>query len=129
MTLKPAQPVFTIEHVPAVVMDEVFRSVQLAVAHSVYRAGMMSCAYCDQPASMRIPSLPDQVCAQHGLEFWSGLLLYARDRSDPCVKQQQWCNCRLCEESAAAFLRTTAVKAAGRSPQEKAEQFQIRLAS
>jgi hypothetical protein len=32
---------------------------------------------------MKIVSNPDQVCLEHALEFWTGLLVYARNRSDP----------------------------------------------
>ena len=31
---------------------------------------------------MRILSNPDRVCYDHGVEFWTGLLVYARDSSD-----------------------------------------------
>jgi hypothetical protein len=30
---------------------------------------------------MKIVSTPDQVCLEHALEFWTGLLVYATDRS------------------------------------------------
>lgn len=41
----------------------------------------MNCGYCPQQATDRIPSLPDQVCQAHALEFWTGLMSYAKQRS------------------------------------------------
>jgi hypothetical protein len=75
-----------------------------------------------------IVSNPEHVCLVHALEFWTGLLTYARDRRDQCVKDQGLCTCSLCEESDAAYLRATAIAAAGQPPQ-KHERFHIRLAS
>ena len=43
---------------------------------------MITCAYCGRPATMRIISVPDRVCTQHGLEFWTGLLNYSAGRPD-----------------------------------------------
>jgi hypothetical protein len=40
----------------------------------------MQCSYCDQPATMRIPAVPEQVCGAHGGEFWTGLLAFAITR-------------------------------------------------
>lgn len=34
----------------------------------------MRCAYCDQPATLRIPSLPEQVCLTHTIAFWKELV-------------------------------------------------------
>jgi hypothetical protein len=31
---------------------------------------------------MRILSNPERVCSDHGMEFWTGLLVYARDSAD-----------------------------------------------
>jgi hypothetical protein len=42
----------------------------------------MNCAYCGQPATLRIPALPDQVCRGHAIEFWTGLLAYATTRAE-----------------------------------------------
>jgi len=49
---------------------------------------MMCCAYCEQPATIRIVSNPEQVCFDHAMEFWTGLMLYVRDTADTCVKQE-----------------------------------------
>jgi hypothetical protein len=75
---------------------------------------------------MLIVSNPEPVCLEHGLEFWTGLLSYVRDRrQDLCVKDERLCSCRSCEELGA---RATAIAAAGPSPQDH-ERFRIRLAS
>jgi hypothetical protein len=37
-------------------------------------------AYCAQPTVLRIPSVPDEVCLAHAIEFWTGLVAYAKDR-------------------------------------------------
>ena len=39
----------------------------------------MTCSYCDKPATLRIPAIPDAVCGAHAEEFWSELLAYAKD--------------------------------------------------
>jgi len=89
---------------------------------------MVCCAYCGEPATLRIVSNPEQVCLVHALEFWTGLLNYVRDHSAPCVKHEGNCSCRACEEMNAAFVRARAIAAAGPAPQDD-DRFQIRLAS
>jgi hypothetical protein len=89
---------------------------------------MMCCAYCGQPATMKIVSNPEQVCLYHALEFWTGLLVYARDRSAPCVKEEGVCACPSCEELGASYLRAIAIAVAGPSPPDH-ERFPIGLAS
>jgi hypothetical protein len=89
---------------------------------------MTSCAYCDEAATMRIVSNPEQVCFEHALEFWTGLLACARDFSDTCVRRDRLCGCRACEELSASHRRAIAIAAAGPSPRDY-ERFQIRLAS
>jgi hypothetical protein len=106
---------------------------------------MMCCAYCGEQATMKIVSNPEQVCFEHALEFWTELLVYTKDRSDPCVKHEPSCACQSCgelsasylraraiaaasEESIASYRRATAIAAAGPSPEEQ-EGFSIRLAS
>jgi hypothetical protein len=42
----------------------------------------MYCAYCRQSAVLRIPSVPEHVCREHAMEFWTGLLAYAKERPD-----------------------------------------------
>jgi hypothetical protein len=75
---------------------------------------------------MQIVSNPEQVCLEHGLEFWTGLLVYAKDHSDPCVKHERLCTCRLCEGLRAPDRRAIAI--AGPSSRDE-EPVQIRLAS
>jgi hypothetical protein len=90
---------------------------------------MTSCSYCDQPATMMIVSNPEPVCLVHGLEFWTGLLGYARDRrQDYCVKDERLCSCQSCQELDAPYVRAAAIAAAGLSPLDH-EGFRIRLAS
>jgi len=89
---------------------------------------MLVCAYCEQEATMRIVSNPEQVCFEHAMEFWTGLIRYARNISDTCVKQERLCTCRACEELSASYLRASAIAIAGPAPQDH-EYFSIRLAS
>ena len=77
---------------------------------------------------MRIVSNPEQVCLEHAMEFWTGLLVYARGTSDICVKQERLCTCRACEELSASYLRASAIAVAGPAPLDH-EHFSIRLAS
>jgi hypothetical protein len=109
-------------------VHEVCKMVQLARPRPSILSGMTCCAYCEQPATMTIVSNPEQVCLEHALEFWHGLLVYARDRSDNCVKHERLCACQSCEDLAAPSLRAVAIAAAGPSPRSH-ERFQIRLAS
>jgi hypothetical protein len=64
---------------------------------------MMCCAYCEQKATMKIVSNPEDVCVEHAVEFWTGLLVWSNDRSGPCVRQQGWCTCKSCMELEAAY--------------------------
>ena len=90
---------------------------------------MMCCAYCQHEATKTIVSTPQKVCLEHALEFWTGLLVYARDHSAPCVKHTGYCTCRSCEEeSSASYRRAIAIEAAGPSPPDH-ELFPIPLAS
>jgi hypothetical protein len=59
---------------------------------------MMSCAFCKEPATTKVVSNPEQVCLEHALEFWTGLLDHVRDCGDP------------------SELRAIAIAAAGPSP-------------
>ena len=77
---------------------------------------------------MTIVSNPEHVCFEHALEFWTGLLAYARHRSGRCVKHERLCACPSCEEWSASYLRAIAVAAAGPAPRDH-ERVPIRLAS
>ena len=90
---------------------------------------MTACAYCEEQATAIIPSNPEHVCVQHALEFWTGLLVYARDRRrDHCVKDEQLCTCWSCEELKAGYQRPVLTEAADRSHAHHERQA-IRLAS
>jgi hypothetical protein len=106
---------------------------------------MVCCGYCGQQATMKIVSNPEFVCSEHGLEFWTGLLVYVKDHSAACVKHEPPCTCMSCEELSASYLRALAIAeaeeksnasdrrafaiaSAGPSPEES-EHFSISLAS
>jgi hypothetical protein len=38
----------------------------------------MHCDYCPDEATARIPSNPGEVCRTHAIEYWTGLMAYAR---------------------------------------------------
>lgn len=63
---------------------------------------------------MQIVSNPERVCLEHALEFWTGLLVYAKDHSDP-------------DEGLRSPDRR-AIAVAGPSPRDE-DHVQIRLAS
>jgi hypothetical protein len=92
---------------------EVFKEVQPGFRSAVNLSGMTYCAYCGQRATTTIVSCPEKVCFEHALEFWTGLLVYARDVS---------------EDAKASHLRVAAIAAVGPSPGDHAN-FSIRLAS
>jgi hypothetical protein len=75
---------------------------------------------------MRIASNPEQVCFEHALEFWTGLLVYAREDADARVKHEQ--SGRWSEQLSASDLRAVAIAAAGPPPRDR-ERVQMRLAS
>jgi hypothetical protein len=102
---------FTIEQAEA--GDEVFKEVQLGTGVAPILSDMTCCAYCRRRATETIVSYPERVCFEHALEFWTGLLVYARDLS---------------EDSKASQLRVSAIAAVRPSPGDHAA-FSIRLAS
>jgi hypothetical protein len=81
-----------------------------------------------QPATIMIMSNPERVCLDHALEFWTGLLVYAKDVPDRCLGHDRLCTCRSCEELSASDRRAMAIAAAGPSPRDQ-EPFPVRLAS
>lgn len=89
---------------------------------------MTTCSYCKRPATDTIVATPHRVCLEHALEFWTGLLGYARGRSGSCVKDQMVCECAACEERAEWQMRTFAIGSVGPSPGDH-EDFPMRLAS
>jgi hypothetical protein len=69
----------------------------------------MNCAHCGQPATLRIPTFPDAVCTEHAIEFWTGLLKFARDarpQSGLCASAP--CECWTCNDLCAARALTAA---------------------
>lgn len=90
-----------------------FKEVQPGAGSPSTLRDMTCCAYCERRATSTIVSCPEKVCFEHALEFWTGLLAYARDLS---------------EDSKASQLRVAAIAAVGPSPGDHAD-FSIRLAS
>jgi hypothetical protein len=60
--------------------------------------GMTCCGYCEREATSMIVSNAEHVCLAHAIEFWTGLLGYARDHRSCCVKLEQVCTCPSCED-------------------------------
>jgi hypothetical protein len=83
---------------------------------------MMYCSYCDDAAVSQIPAYPGQVCLQHAVEFWSGLLAYARQQhSQPSEPIVSHATCAVCMELTAERARTSAaIDASGHEPQRPA---------
>jgi hypothetical protein len=77
---------------------------------------MTTCPYCTKPATATIIATPSRVCSDHALEFWIGLLDYARGRTGPCVKHETLCGCVACEELGISQLRAAALLGAEASP-------------
>lgn len=73
---------------------------------------------------MTIIANPNRVCEAHAREFWTGLLVYTRDRSGKCVKEHEVCSCALCKDLGPSF----AVPGVGDSAAPDAD-FGVRLAS
>ena len=107
---------------------EVFKFVQPAPHQPFILSVMPGCPYCGLEATLKIVSNPEHVCLEHALEFWTGLLVYARDRSEPCVKHERVCTCGSCQELSASYRRAVAIAAAGPPPPDR-DRLPIRLAS
>jgi hypothetical protein len=69
-----------------------------------------SCAYCQQPATVHIPSNPEHVCRAHAVEFWTGLLAYVKDRTDLGETRDTPCTCETCIQLSAVNARLTAIE-------------------
>jgi hypothetical protein len=98
------------------------------LARRLMLPGMTTCPYCHHPATMTIVATPDHVCVEHALEFWTGLLAYTRGRSAACVKNDEVCDCPLCEEHGAQQRRASAITSVGPSPGDHVE-FAMPIAS
>jgi len=97
-------------------------------AGAAYALAMACCPYCGKRATMKIVSSPDTVCFDHAVEFWTGLLVFAHDRADLCIKNEQVCSCPACREIGGPSLRARAIAAVGPPPPIR-ERFHLRLVS
>jgi hypothetical protein len=79
---------------------------------------MTTCPYCTKPATATIVASPSRVCYEHALEFWTGLLDYARGRSGPCVKNETLCDCVACQELGVSQLRASTIPGVAPSPSD-----------
>lgn len=79
---------------------------------------MTTCAYCEQRATVKIPSNPGQVCLTHALEFWTALFDVVKQRAVPVEAREVPCACGACNELTQARLLSAA--AADRFPQSPA---------
>jgi hypothetical protein len=77
---------------------------------------------------MNIIASPQRVCAEHAVEFWTGLLAYSHARAGVCIKNDQQCSCLRCREMAADFSKAAAAKRVDASTGDHAE-FAIKRAS
>jgi hypothetical protein len=66
---------------------------------------------------VHIPSNPEHVCRTHAVEFWTGLMAYVKDRTDPCRTADTPCTCEACNQLSAVSARLTAVAAGDAAPQ------------
>jgi hypothetical protein len=66
---------------------------------------------------VHIPSNPEHVCRTHAVEFWTGLIAYVKDRTDPGEIQDTPCACEACNQLSAMNTRLTIVAAGGAVPQ------------
>jgi hypothetical protein len=64
---------------------------------------MTTCAYCELPATVKIPSNPGRVCVTHAVEFWTALFDVVKERAAvPAVAPPVPCRCRSCNDLTAA---------------------------
>jgi hypothetical protein len=49
----------------------------------------MLCGYCTNEATLRIPAIPDDVCQTHAVNFWQGLLTYAKANPPEAVVRRK----------------------------------------
>ena len=91
---------------------------------------MAYCSYCDERAVVEIPAIPSSVCLEHAVEFWTGLLIYARERSEHAEPLKTHAACAICTELSAARTRTMAAVDAPRpTPAQPAVHGPLHLAS
>jgi hypothetical protein len=91
---------------------------------------MAYCSYCDERAVIDIPAIPSPVCLEHAVEFWTGVLAYAREHSEHAEPRNTHATCAICKELTAARARTMdAADAAAPAPSQPAAPPPLRLAS
>lgn len=88
---------------------------------------MLWCPYCGQRATMKVVANPENVCFDHALEFWRGLLAFARDSKKSRTKPDRLYSQRR-EVTGAARRRAIAIAYAGPPPGAR-DPAPIRLAS
>jgi len=88
---------------------------------------MAYCTYCDEWAVIDIPANPSPVCLEHAVEFWTGLLTYAREHSEHAEPLKTHAACAICHELSAARART--MDAADPAPAPPVAPRPLRLAS
>jgi hypothetical protein len=99
--------------------------------HPYIVVAMAYCSYCDEWAVIDIPANPSSVCLEHAVEFWTGLLTYARQRSEHSSEPlKTHAACAICKELSATRARAIdAVDVADPAPAEAAAARPLRLAS
>jgi hypothetical protein len=105
-----------------------FKTVQLGHGSVTYYRFIMDCSYCRERATVRIPSVPGDVCLTHALEYWSELFAHVKANADPGEKPEAPCTCLSCKRLSASNARSSAVGAGIPSP-HSAEIVQARRAS
>lgn len=68
--------------------SRLFKAVQVTPARFEY-SRLMNCAQCDRPATVRIPSSSEAVCADHAVEFWTGLLKFAKEERPTAIAHDE----------------------------------------
>jgi hypothetical protein len=91
---------------------------------------MAYCSYCHEWAVLDIPANPSAVCLEHAVEFWTGLLTYAREHSEHAEPLKTHAACAICKELSAVRTRTMdAAGAAGPAPARPDAPRPLHLAS
>ena len=116
-------------HYAQAVADRCSERYSARSAHPDIFLVMTYCSYCKEWAVIDIPANPAPVCLEHALEFWTGLLTYAREHSELSEPLETHATCAVCRELSEARARAmAAIDAAGPPPQHAARE-PLRLAS
>lgn len=75
----------------------------------------MNCVYCGRQATDRIPALQSEVCREHAIEFWTGLMAYAKEARDHSEREEQEepCHCWTCNQLSAPKAPSITADAVG----------------